>query len=138
MPDLHHLHRLRTDPEKVYAALTTPEGVQGWWTQDATVDAQAGGGLALGFGGTPERRKRLRIAELTQPARVIWRVEECFLPDDSGSVLRFSHRGFREANDIFAITTTGWGYYLVSLKQYLEQGAGAPHPYVDFTRVLRG
>ena len=32
----------------------------------------------------------------------------------------------------------GWAYYLVSLRQYLEAGEGAPHPDIDFSRVLRG
>ena len=32
----------------------------------------------------------------------------------------------------------GWAYYLVSLQQYLEKGAGAPHPDVDFARVIEG
>jgi len=35
------------------------------------------------------------------------------------------------------MTTTGWGFYLVSLQQYLETGTGAPHPDIDFARVTR-
>jgi hypothetical protein len=31
----------------------------------------------------------------------------------------------------------GWACFLVSLQQYLETGCGAPHPDVDFSRVIR-
>jgi hypothetical protein len=53
------------------------------------------------------------------------------------TVLLFAHRGFAQANEGYARVTTGWGYFLVSLQQYLEEGAGAPAPDVDFARVIR-
>jgi hypothetical protein len=27
-----------------------------------------------------------------------------------------AHRGFKQADEVYALTTTGWGYYLVSLQ----------------------
>jgi hypothetical protein len=52
-------------------------------------------------------------------------------------VLFFAHRGFKQADEAYARVTTGWEYFLVSLQQYLETGEGAPHPEVDFARVVR-
>jgi hypothetical protein len=52
-------------------------------------------------------------------------------------VLSFAHRDFKQADEVYALTTTGWGYYLVSLQQYLETGTGAPSPDIDFARVIR-
>jgi hypothetical protein len=42
--------------------------------------------------------------------------------------LAFAHRGFKRADDGFAGATTRWGFYLVSLKRYLEGGQGSPNP----------
>ncbi len=50
-------------------------------------------------------------------------------------VLSFAHRGFKQANEEYPLSTTGWGYYLVSLQQYLETGKGSPHPDIDFARI---
>ncbi len=49
----------------------------------------------------------------------------------------FLHGGLKETDEGYARTTTGWGYYLVSLQQYLERGKGAPHPDIDL-RALPG
>jgi hypothetical protein len=48
------------------------------------------------------------------------------------TVLSFAHRGFKHADDGYALVNTGWAYYLVSLRQYVETGEGWPHPDVDF------
>jgi hypothetical protein len=52
-------------------------------------------------------------------------------------LLSFAHRNFKQADEVYALTTMGWGYYLVSLQQYLETGKGAPSPDIDFARVIR-
>jgi hypothetical protein len=52
-------------------------------------------------------------------------------------VLSFAHRSFKHADEDYALVTTGWTYYLISLQQYLETGKGAPHPDVDFACIIR-
>ncbi len=55
---------------------------------------------------------------------------------ERGTTLSFAHCGFPKGDDEYAMCTTGWGYYLVSLQQYLQTGKGAPSPDVDFGRVI--
>jgi uncharacterized protein YndB with AHSA1/START domain len=55
----------------------------------------------------------------------------------SDTTLSLAHRGFKDADDAYALSTTGWGYYLVSLQQYLETGKGAPSPDLDFARIIK-
>lgn len=57
--------------------------------------------------------------------------------EGGATVLLFAHRGFKHAGEDYARVTTGWAYFLISLQQYLETGKGAPHPDVDFSRVIR-
>ncbi len=59
-------------------------------------------------------------------------------PEGCETIVAFAHRGFAAPDDHFALVNTGWAYYLVSLKQYLETGRGGPSPDVDFSRMLAG
>jgi hypothetical protein len=49
----------------------------------------------------------------------------------------FAHQGFSRADEGYARVNTAWAYYLVSLQHYLETGQGAPHPDIDFARIVR-
>jgi hypothetical protein len=49
-------------------------------------------------------------------------------PDGNDTTLLFAHRSFKNADDEYASATTRWGYYLLSLKRYLETGKGTPNP----------
>ena len=147
MPDILHLLKIQALPERVYQALTTAQGIRDWWTRDADLDSQIGGAGEFRF---YQGRvvATVKIDELEPPARVAWMTVACSLPswdgtkitfdlrrDGSDTVIRFAHRGFEQAGDDYASTTTGWGYYLLSLRRYLETGEGAPHPNDDFARV---
>jgi uncharacterized protein YndB with AHSA1/START domain len=150
MPDIMHLIKIRVTPSRVYEALTTAEGIRSWWTRDADLDSTVGGTGEFRFFYEGQRVTKARIAELKAPVRVSWEVISSFRPEwkgttitfelrpgDGDTMLSFAQRGFRQADDGYALTTTGWGYYLVSLQQYLETGTGAPSPDVDFARVIR-
>jgi len=96
----------------------------------------------------------MRVDELKAPVRVGWKTISSFRPewDDTtitfalraegnDTVLSFAHRGFKQAKEGYAITTTGWVYYLVSLKPSqletdLEAGKGTPHPNDSDYHVL--
>ena len=45
----------------VRAALTTPDGLRGWWTRDCDVDPRVGGRLQFRFG---RNHKEMRIEKL--------------------------------------------------------------------------
>jgi len=149
MPDILHRLKIRVPPELVYRALTTAEGIRSWWTRDANLDAKIGGVGEFRFYNGSGLTK-VAVEELVPAARVVWRTVSAnapggwdgttitfdLQPEGESTVLAFAHRGFREANEGYAAVTTGWAYYLVSLQQYLERGTGAPHPDVDFARVI--
>jgi uncharacterized protein YndB with AHSA1/START domain len=151
MPDIMHLIKIKASRERVYQALTTPEDIRNWWTRDADLDSTIGGEGEFRFssyGGT--QVTKVRVVELASPLRVAWKTTASFRlewvdttitfdlrQDSTGTAILFTHRGFQHADDIYALCTTGWGYYLVSLQQYLETGQGAPSPDIDFARILQ-
>jgi uncharacterized protein YndB with AHSA1/START domain len=140
MPDIMHLLKIKTSPERVYQELTTAEGIRHWWTRDAILDTKIGGTGEFGF---YDHRFviSVNVQELKPAARVAWKITSSGQPafadttvsfdlraDGHDTLLAFAHRGFKQADDGYAGATTRWGYYLVSLKQYLEAGKGSPNP----------
>jgi uncharacterized protein YndB with AHSA1/START domain len=150
MPDIHHLLRIQAPREKVFAALTTAEGIRNWWTREAELDAHVGGIGEFRFYGGKSVTK-VRIDALEPGERVAWTTLSTDAPggwsgttiafalkaDGDDTVLALAHCGFREANEGFALVSTGWAYYLVSLQQYLETGRGTPQQEKDFSIVTR-
>jgi uncharacterized protein YndB with AHSA1/START domain len=137
MPDILHNLKIQTQPERLYQAIATAEGIRNWWTRDALLDTAVGGTGEFGFYG---RRfvVKVGIDALEPQARVKWRVTNAAWPGDvvefnvipeAGHMrLAFAHRGFAEADQKYASATTRWCAYLLSLKGYLETGKGSPNP----------
>ena len=149
MPDILHRLTIHAPPERVFEALTTAEGIRNWWTRDADLDAHIGGAGEFRFYGGSGMTS-VRVDALDAPHSVGWTTLSANAPggwdgttitfeltaDGTDTVLSFAHRGFAEANEGYALVTTGWAYYLVSLQHYVETGKGAPHPERDFARML--
>jgi uncharacterized protein YndB with AHSA1/START domain len=149
MPDIMHLIKIHASAERVYQALTTAEGIRNWWTRAAVLDSRVGGtGVFRFYEG--KGVTTVRIDELEPAARVGWTTISANAPggwngttitfdlraDGGDTVLSFAHRGFAEASEGYALVTTGWAYYLVSLQQYLETGKGSPQQEKDFAIVV--
>ncbi|ADP79233.1 SRPBCC family protein [Pseudofrankia inefficax] len=135
---LHRVGVKAVTPEKVYEALTTVEGLAGWWTDDTKGDGDVGGVLQFRF--PPVGGFDMRVVELLPPERVAWRVVDG--PEEwvgttidwelrqSGdyTIVLFSHEGWREPGEFMHHCSTKWGSFLLSLKALLETGVGAPAP----------
>jgi len=75
---------------------------------------------------------KIKLHKKTQTACVSFELR----PSGKATLLHFSQEGFVEADDTYALMNTGWAYYLVSLKLYLEKGKGQPSPHVDFSILI--
>ena len=137
MIDLHFNVPVAATPEKVFAAIATEPGMQGWWTRDTRMKAQEGGKAEFGF----DRRGmvfRMTIDEI-RPTRTVrmscsgdhpewagttleWMVEQA----SNGSILRFDHRGWRQNTEFCASCNTMWGNLLFKLKRFVETGKADP------------
>ena len=138
---------LKAPASALYAALSTQQGLRGWWTQTCAADEQVGGQARFEFG---ESHKLMRIEVLRPDNQVRWQclesrihVEGRSLPDNewanttivfringdtpTHTVLRFEHLGLTPALACYDLCEGGWEHFLASLKQYVETGAGTPH-----------
>jgi uncharacterized protein YndB with AHSA1/START domain len=144
MIDIIHRIGIKASASKVYAAVATPQGVAGWWSRETTGDAKVGGRLDINFRnpkGDAIGRFDLEIVELAPDQRVRWRVkggpdewlgtEIVFSLEQVGAatVVRFAHQGWREAVDFTGHCSMKWATFLLSLREWVETGAGRPSPY---------
>ena len=135
---LHRIGVKGSSPDDVYAALTTLEGLSGWWARDTTgKPGDAGGVIAFRFvpGGFD-----MKVVELVPGKRVLWEVVEGpaewvgttidwqLRRDGDWTVVLFTHGGWREPVEFMHHCSTKWATYLMSLKLLLETGTGAPSP----------
>ena len=138
MDILHKVGVADASTSKVYDALTTLDGLTGWWASDTSGDPSLGGVLQFRFeaGGIdmevvelePGRSVRWRVADGPEEwlgTSVRWDLRQ----DDGWATVLFTHEGWREPVEFMHHCSTKWGSYLLSLKSLVETGSGAPAPH---------
>ncbi|MGW1704919.1 SRPBCC family protein [Streptomyces sp. NPDC002206] len=142
MADIALQIRIAADPETVYRAISTAEGVAGWCTTGAEIGEGIGALHRLSFTGAPMTWD-FRIDEAAagkRPAQTVvagppqWIGTEIVYAleahPEGGTVVRFDHAGFAEIDDMFREVTMGWAGMFARLKDYAE--TGIPVPYFTF------
>lgn len=141
MPGLTIRHEVlvRAPRRRVWDALTTREGLDGWFTQGAEVDARPGGAIRFRWrewgpqritaedGGPvleavePERFVFRWHEDAEDPTRVTFELEE----HGSGTLLRVVDEGYpdtAQGKDRFMDCAAGWGEALTLVKFWVEHG----------------
>ena len=137
MPDIFHDFPIKADTERVFEAISSPAGLDQWWTKRSSGRAQTGAEYELWFG--PEFDWRGRVSqcdrgrsfeiELTR-AHEDWRgtrVQFALAPTSDGTQLRFAHVGWPKANEHYRISCYCWAMYLRVLRRWLEFGETVPY-----------
>jgi len=122
--------------ETAFTAVSTVDGLRGWWTEHTDGSAEPGGKLRFEFP-RYEITKFMRVQESARPTLVRWVCTECSLPEwltfrltEAGPArteLRFTHAGLRPQLECYGSCSAGWNYYLGSLASYLGTGTGQPY-----------
>lgn len=71
MPNIRHEVVVGASAQTVYDAITTQQGLAGWWTPDAVAQAQVDAVLRFPFG--PHYFKAMQVTALEPAKRVAWR-----------------------------------------------------------------
>jgi len=134
---LHRVGVSTPSPDKVYEALTTIEGLAGWWTDDTTGTAEVGGVVQFRF---PPGGFDMEVVEQRPNESVEWKVvdgpEEWIgttvnwqlRQDGDYTIVMFRHQDWKEPVEFMHHCSTKWATYLMSLKSLVETGKGAPAP----------
>jgi uncharacterized protein YndB with AHSA1/START domain len=138
MAEMHHQIQIDASPEKVYEAISTRKGLQGWWTGDSVAEPHVGSVAEFGF---YDRQVlfRMRIDELQPGKRVVWtcigdydewkdtRLTWEISQKEGASILNFVHGNWRSTTSFFASCNSTWGMLMYRLKDYVE--GNNPGPY---------
>ena len=143
MADINHRIGIKAPIAKVYAAVSTVEGVAGWWTRDTTGNASLGGTVKVAFSkltGEVIGAMEFNMARLVPNQEVHWRITSgppdwigtdvtfTLTREDEYVVVMFGHRNWREPGEHMAHCSMKWATFLLSLKQLAESGTGKPAP----------
>ena len=132
MPDILHRVGIAAPPERVFAALTSVEGIRGWWSEATQGDAAQGGAFQF-------RSNRFEVVQ-ADPTLVSWRysgpaaewvgTEISFRLEwrERQTIVLFKHADWREPVEFMHHCSTKWATFLLSLKDYVERGEGRPEP----------
>ena len=135
---LHRVGVVSPTPAKVYDALTTVDGLAGWWTDDTSGSAEPGGVLEFRF--PPVGGFDLEVLDARPDEHVGWRVvagpaewvgttiDWDLRQDGDWTVVLFRHAGWTEPVEFMHHCSTKWGSFLMSLKSWVETGRGDPAP----------
>ena len=137
MVDILHRVGIKSSPDEVYQALTTREGLAGWWADNTLGEGEVGGVLQFRFvaGGFD-----MKVLELHPAESVLWEVidgpEEWIgttvswelKQEGDYTVILFKHLGWKEPVEFMHHCSTKWAIFLMSLKDLVETGKGAPDP----------
>jgi uncharacterized protein YndB with AHSA1/START domain len=139
MPDiLHRVGIKSSSPNDTYKALTTIEGLSGWWTNDTQGESKVGGVVQFRFGA--HGGFDMKVIELHPADRVLWQVvggpEEWIgtkisfelKQDGDFTIVLFKHQGWKEPVESMHHCSTKWALFLMSIKSLVETGKGAPYP----------
>ena len=136
---IHRIGIKSSSPEGAYRALTSREGLAGWWTKDTQGRVEPGGTIRFRFG--EKGGFDMKVVELEPLRRVVWevvdgpaewvgtRVRFDLRQDDGFTIVNFAHQGWREPVEFLSHCSTKWATFLMSLKSLIESGQGAPWPH---------
>lgn len=137
MADIRQIFFVKASPGKVFDGVSTPEGIDNWWTLDCSGKPSVGEQYNLGFGPgyqwnavvskcSPSEEFELTMKDSDgdwNETRVGFIIE----PQENGSKVEFYHTGWPIDNEHYRISTYCWAMYLRILKLNLENGYNVPY-----------
>ena len=143
MVDIIHRVGIKAPISRVYAALSTIEGLAGWWTEETTGTSEVGGTIEFRFrhpNGDIMGAMDMGVVALSSNKKVHWRcnsgpkewigtdVTFDITQDGDYTIVLFGHKNWGEAVEFTAHCSMKWATFLLSLRDLVETGKGKPAP----------
>ena len=143
MVDILHRIGIQASRPVVYAALSTIDGLSGWWTRHTRGVSQPGETIHFDFMSPNGERlggMEMQVLALVPDTQVRWRcvagpeewvdTELVFdlVQEGDYCIVRFGHLNWREAVEFTAHCSMKWATFLLSLSSLVETGTGRPAP----------
>lgn len=141
--DITHKLKINASSEVIYRAVSTAEGIKGWWSADCSVGESEGStsllkfnkeGMLVEMGFTtleldPHRKVVWECTAMPNPAWIGTRIITEISEGEKGCEVVFSHAGFDEkwkGSEPFEQTKGTWNHFVNSLVSFCETGVGQP------------
>jgi uncharacterized protein YndB with AHSA1/START domain len=137
MADILHEFTIKADAARIFECMSTPAGLDQWWTHYSSGEPGPGAAYALGFG--PEYDWEARVTryvkneefelELSEAADD-WlgtRVGFRLVPLGDHTQVSFWHSGWQAETHHFGRSSFCWAMYLRILRRYVERGETVPY-----------
>jgi len=132
MADIIHQFPINAPVKRVFDAISTPAGLDSWWTLRSTGEPREGSEYQLYFGAGYEWRATATTVQsphrfgLTmtaadddwQNSKLAFELAE----NDRVTTVKFQHTGWPATNEHFSISSFCWAMYLRLLKRFVEAG----------------
>jgi uncharacterized protein YndB with AHSA1/START domain len=143
MADIIHRVGIKAPISNVYGALSTIEGVAGWWTKETSGTSKVGGTIGVRFHSKEGKEigsMTMEVIALDPNQKVHWRftsgpeewvgTDVIFNLSQEGdtTIVLFGHKNWREAIEFTAHCSMKWATFLLSLRELVETGKGKPSP----------
>ncbi len=150
MLDVIHRFGIKAPISKVYAALSTIEGVAGWWTKETTGVSKSCGNIEVHFSSPSEEKigsMNREVMALDANKEVHWRFKSGpaewigtdvifkLSQDGNYTIVLLGHKNWREAVEFTARCSMKWATFMLSLKDLVETGKGKPSPMTSKSTV---
>ena len=137
MADILQDFPIAAPPDRVYAAISQPSGLDAWWTLTCSGSPEPGNEYELGFG--PEYAWRARVSKAEPSRRFELQLTEAdadwmdtrvgfeLTTTAGGTQVSFYHRGWPQPTEHYRISCHCWAMYLRLLRRHLENGEEVPY-----------
>jgi uncharacterized protein YndB with AHSA1/START domain len=130
--DIFHSFPINELPEKVFAGISTADGLNEWWTLNCEEDQEIGGIYTLDFG--PQYQWKAVVTKFESGQEFELKFTEAdddwintivgfaLKPKGMQTDVEFYHTGWKKNNEHYRISGFCWAMYLRILKRFLEYG----------------
>jgi len=137
MADILQEFPVNAPVDRVFQAVSTPDGLDRWWTKRSKGKPAVGDEYELWFGpeydwratvtrcvpGTAFELRLMRADKDWIDTRVGFQLE----PRNQGTWVRFHHTGWPAVNEHYRISNHCWALYLRLMRRNLEHGESVPY-----------
>lgn len=137
MDDIFQDLPIKAPIDRVFGAVSTPNGLDSWWTKRSSGAASKGSTYELWFG--PEHDWRATVTKCSPntefelnlvDADADWTgTRVAFHLDERSDMtwVHFAHTGWPSSNEHYRVSCNCWALYLRLLRRYLEHGEFVPY-----------
>jgi uncharacterized protein YndB with AHSA1/START domain len=136
MQTIQHTFHIDASFKEVFSALTTIDGLSGWWTSTTSGNSEDGGTIFFKFSGFATFE--MKVVQIQENMLVVWK-SISGNPDWEGThiafklsenedkvMVQFTHGTFSDDYAAMGNINFSWGRYLSSLRDFCEKGKGDP------------